>query len=369
MTRQLQMRAFGVGVSLASAVVVAVLAAILVSVVGSSPSDAADTFWTGSFGSITNLGQTLTRAVPLTLVALAWIISFRAGRIHVGYPGQIIIGGVFATWVGLRFGGMPGILHLPLALAAGALGGALYAGIAAWLWVKRGVQEIVSTLLLNLIAAQIVAWLLRGPMQQSGGGEPQTDPLTASSLWPRVAGVEGLTLSWSVVLIPLLVTAVVVVLGRTSVGFRLRLVGANATAARWAGYSPERVGVTAMVVSGMISGIAGATLLLAGDTPGMSDGFEAQYGFDGIAVALLAANSPIAAVLGAVFFAALEVGSSSVEALMNIPSTVASVLQGLIIILVLVSATVLRRRRIRAGVEEQPQRAALAETQPTTVEV
>lgn len=354
MNRRLRERALGLGVSAASMVLVAALAAILVSASGVSPSSAASTFWQGSFGTLSNLGQTLTRAVPLTLVALAWIVSFRAGRIQVGYPGQILIGGVACTVVALHLGGMPKAVHLPLALGAGAVGGALWAGVAAWLWVRRGVQEIVSSLLLNLVAAQVVAWLLRGPLQQQGGGEPQSDLFTASSLWPRVPGVEGLTLSWSVVLIPLLVTALVLVVRYTSVGFRLRLVGANPTAARWAGYRPERVGVGAMVVGGLLAGLAGATILLAGDSPGMAEGFEAQYGFDGIAVALLARNSPVGAVLGAIFFSALEVGSSSVEAVMNVPSTVASVLQGLIIILVLVTTTVLRRRRRADVVDEEP---------------
>jgi simple sugar transport system permease protein len=349
--------------------VVVALAAILVSSVGVSPTDAASAFWDGSFGSMTSLGLVLTQAVPLTLVALAWIIVFRAGRIHVGFPGQIIAGGICAATIALNFPGLPGILHLPLALVAGAVGGAFYAGIAAWLWARRGVQEIVSTLLLNLVAVQILAWVLRGPLQQSGGGEPQTDAFAQSALWPRVPGVEGLTLSWSVVLIPAAVALVVFVLRNTSIGFRLRLVGANPTAARWSGYRPQRIGVGAMVVSGLIAGIAGANLLLAGDTPGMAEGFQAQYGFDGIAVALLARNSPIGSVFAAIFFAALNVGSSSVEALLNVPSTVASVLQGLIIILVLVSATILARRRRQAEVSHEADEVATAEPLPATVEV
>lgn len=368
MNRRLRERSLALGVSVASVVLVAALAAILVSASGVSPSSAASTFWQGSFGTVSNLGQTLTRAVPLTLVALAWIVSFRAGRIQVGYPGQILIGGAASTVVALHLGGLPNAIHLPLALAAGAVGGALWAAVAALLWVRRGVQEIVSTLLLNLIAAQVVAWLLRGPLQQHGGGQPQSDPFTASSLWPRVPGVEGLTLSWSVVLIPLLVTAVVLVMRHTSVGFRLRLVGANPTAARWAGYAPERIGVGAMVVAGLLAGLAGATILLAGDSPAMAEGFGAQYGFDGIAVALLARNSPVGAVLGAIFFSALEVGSSSVEAVMNVPSTVASVLQGLIIILVLITTTVLRRRGRAHVVEEEPGLAA-AHARSAVVEV
>lgn len=323
------------------------LAVGLISLVGASPGDAASTFYDGAFGTVTNFGETLTGAVPLVLVALGWIVALRAGRIQIGYPGQILIGGLFTAVVALKVDGLPGPLHIALALLAGAVGGGFYAGIAAWLYAWRGVQEIVSTLLLNLIAFQIVAWAVRGPLQETVGNQPQTDPFAGSVRWPTVGAVEGGTLSWDVVLVPVAVLVVFLLLWRTAFGFKLRLVGANRDAAVHAGYNARRIGVSAVVISGALAGLAGACLLLAGDTPGMTEHFEAENGFNGIAVALLAFNAPLGTVLTAVLFSALSVGSSAVEATLNVPATIASVLQGLVILLVLVSTTVIFRRSQR----------------------
>ncbi|MFL5846908.1 MAG: ABC transporter permease [Solirubrobacteraceae bacterium] len=331
---------------------VALVAALLISLVGASPADALQEFLDGAFGSPTNVGQTITGAVPLLLVALGWIVTFRAGRIHVGFPGQILIGGLCAAAVALNVGGLPSALQLILSLLAGIVGGGLYAGVAAWLWASRGVQEIVSTLLLNLVALQVVAWAVRGPLQETVGNQPQTDPFPDGARWPTVSGIEGQTLSWDAILIPLAVIAVVFVLRWTTAGFRLRLVGANAVAARHAGYSPVRIGVMAMIASGALAGLAGACLLLAGDTPGMTESFEAENGFHGIAVALLAFNGPVGAILAAVLFSALSLGSGSVEAALDVPSTIATVIQGLVILLVLVAATVLARNPRSTSAED-----------------
>jgi simple sugar transport system permease protein len=335
-----------VGVLAGVLATVAVAGSLLLTAAGASPGDGAKAFFEGAFGSPVDTGLTLTAAVPLVLVALGWIITWRAGRIHVGFPGQILIGGLFAGFVALEVH-LPGILHLPLALLAGVVGGALYAGIAAFLWAKRGVQEIVSTLLLNLVAVQIVAWAVRGPLQESYGAQPQTDPFPLSAKWPTVDALKGATLSWDVVLVPILVIGVAFLIARTAFGFRLRLVGSNPSAARNAGYHPTRVGVAAMCLSGAFAGLAGACLLLAGETPGMTENFGGENGFNGIAVALLAFNSPFGAILAALLFAGLDVGGGAVETSLNVPSTIATVLQGLVILLVLLGATLLARRRAK----------------------
>lgn len=328
---------------------VSVLGSVLVSVAGASPAEAGQQMIEDSFGSMFNVGQTLTNAVPLILVALAWIVSFRAGRIHVGFPGQILIGGLLCTIVAIHLDGLPGIIHLPLTLLAAVVGGALWAGIAAFLWAVRGVLEIVSTLLLNLVAFPIVAWSVRGPLQQSVGNQPQTDPLPDSARWPSVPGIEGQTLSWDIILIPLLVVLALVFMYRTTAGFQQRLVGVNPEAAKRSGYSPTRVGVVSLVASGALAGLAGASLLLSGSTPGMTEAFEGETGFNGLAVALLAYNSPVAAVLAGIFFSALEVGSDGVEAVLGVPSTIVFVLQGLVVLFAVLTATVLARRNREQG--------------------
>jgi ABC-type uncharacterized transport system permease subunit len=342
-----------VGVPLAVVAAAVLVAAGLLLAIGVSLDAAASTFWQGTFGTPTNAGTTLTQAVPLLLVALGWIVSTRAGRLHVGFPGQIIAGGTLATAVGLQCGSLPTALAVLVTAVAGIVGGGVWAALTAWLWACRGVLEVVSSLLLNLVAVQVLAWLIRGPLRGSTDGQPQSANFPASTLWPDVSFINGRTLSYDVVLLPLCAIAVVLLLSRTVFGFGLRATGGNQVAAQWSGLDPVRTGVTAIAISGGFAGLAGAALLFAGTAPWLSDGFEAGVGFNGIAVALLARDSPMGAVLTAIVFSALDTGSTSMQAQLDVPSSLASVLQGAVVVLVLVSAVVLQRAqvaRVRAGV-------------------
>lgn len=337
-----------VGLSVAVAACALAVSMLIVAASGASASDTMSTFFTGAFGSSDAVGSTVQRMVPLVLVALGWILVFSGGRFHVGFQGQILIGGALSTVVALKLGSLPGVIHLPLAVLAGILGGALYASVAAWLWAKRGVNEILSTLLLNLVAIQVIAWLVRGPLQEPGRTLAQTDFFAASALWPRLPG--QIFVHWDVVLVPACVVLISAVLLRTSFGFRLRLTGANDTAARHAGVSPARIGVQAIVVSGGLAGLAGASLVLGGETGAMTDNFDAGYGFQGIAVALLARNSPLGSIPAALLFAALAQGGGVVEAQVGVSSAVVGLTQGLVIVFVLAAGGLLyaaRRRKVR----------------------
>jgi ABC-type uncharacterized transport system permease subunit len=329
------------------AVVAVALAALMIVAIGVSPGSAASAFWSGTFGTTANAGATLTQAVPLLLVALGWIVTTRAGRLHVGFPGQIIVGGCAATAVALQCTHVPAVLAVPLCAAAGAVGGGLWAGLTAWFWASRGVLEIVSSLLLNLVAIQLLAWLVRGPLQGSFDGQPQSKNFPTSTLWPTVSSLEGRTFSYGILLLPLCAVGVVLLLSRTVFGFGLRVSGGNANAARWSGIDPVRSGVSAIVISGAFGGLAGAALLFAGSAPWLSEGFEAGVGFNGIAVALLARNSPIGAVVTAIVFSSLNVGGTSLQAQLDVPSSMSSVLQGAVIVLVLVAVMVSMKRAQR----------------------
>jgi ABC-type uncharacterized transport system permease subunit len=336
------------------------IASLILLVSGVSPSATLSAYWGGTFGNSTNVGTTLTQAVPLLLVALGWIVSTRAGRLHVGFPGQIIAGGCLATAIGLHCGGIPGPLAVLVTAIAGITGGALWAGIAAWLWASRGVLEIISTLLLNLVAVQIAAWLVRGPLQGSAAHQPQTADFPSSTAWPSVHSIPGQTLSYDVVLMPVAALVVVLFLSRTVFGFGLRASGGNPHAARWSGINPKRDGVLAIVISGGFAGLAGAALLFAGTAPWLSDGFESGVGFNGIAVALLASNSAFVAILTSIVFASLNVGAISVQAHLDVPASLAEMLQGTVIVLVLVATAVVRRRIGPA--QSDPAAASVAST-------
>lgn len=338
-----------IGVQLVVVVGAIVLAALMVLAIGVSPTDASSVFWNGTFGTDINLGRTLTQSVPFMLVALGWVVATRAGRLHVGFPGQVIIGGALATAVGLQCGSLPGPIAVLATALAGIVWGVLWAWITAWLWSSRGVLEIVSSLLLNLVAIQVAAWLVRGPLQGSLDGQPQSKTFPDSTLWPSFDAVPGRSLSYDVLLLPICAAVVVLVLGRTVFGFRLRAAGGNQDAARWSGVDPVREGVKAILISGGFAGLAGAALLFAGSAPWMSDGFEASVGFNGIAVALLARNYAAAVPIAAVLFSSLNVGGTALEAQLDIPSSMAAVLQGAVIVLVLVSAALMQRRMTSAA--------------------
>jgi ABC-type uncharacterized transport system permease subunit len=342
---------FGLSVVVAAAALLVAMVCIVAS--GVSPGRGISAFISGAFGSDLNLAGTFSKMVPLTLVALAWIVVYRGGRFHVGFPGQILIGGLFVSIVALKIS-LPSVLHLPFVLVAGMVGGAAWAGIAAWLWAKRGVNEILSTLLLNLVALQILAWWVRGPFHDPATPLPLTRAFPDTSRWPEV--IFNTSLHWDIVLVPIAVIVIAFLLARTTFGFKVRFVGAGGKVARHGGISPERVGTQAILLSGALAGLAGSSLVVAGTTPAMGEDFGASYGFTGIAVALLARNSAIGAVPAALLFAALAQGGGVMEGTVGISSSLVDFIQGMMIVLVLAATTMLyaARRRSRGRGNRPP---------------
>lgn len=334
--------AFGVGL------LAIVTALLLIALAGGNPSDAATAFIKGAFGSRTAVAGTLSKMVPLVMVALGWIVVYRAGRFHVGFPGQLLIGGMAATIVGLEADFLPTGIHLLVSFCAGALAGGAFAGIVAWLWARRNVNELLATLLLNLVAIQIVSYLVRGPFQEPRGDMPQTAPIPDSSLWPTL--LSNTVLKWDLILVPIAVALIAFLLSRTTFGTRIRFVGTNEHAARFAGISTLRVGVNAIVLSGMLAGVAGVSLVLAGEARGTAADFGGSYGFQGIAVALLAYNRPMGVIPAALLFAALRQGGGVMEASVGVSSSLISVTEGIIIVFVLVAIALLARSRQSGGV-------------------
>jgi ABC-type uncharacterized transport system permease subunit len=335
-----------------SYVLVVVAAALLLALglvvaSGVAPDRAVAAFVQGSFGTTLNMAGTVSKLVPMTLVALGWIVASRAGCIHIGFPGQILVGGLFSSVVALEVSAPIGV-HLALTVVSGIVGGAVYAAVAAILWTWRGVNAILSTLLLNLVAAQLLAWWVREPFHDPATPLPQTLPFPEAARWPLL--IDRTVLHWDVLLVPVVLLLIGYLLARTTFGYRMRIVGANASLAHQAGISAHRVGSASIVLSGALAGLAGTSLVLAGNTVAMTETFEAGYGFTGIAVALLARNAIVGVVPAALLFAALEQGGGSMEGTVGVPSSLVDLVQGLMIVLVLVGTTLQRRRR-RARIE------------------
>ena len=308
------------------------VAAMVLAVAGAPPLEALRALLSGSIGGSIQLARTLSFLVPLVLIALAWIIAFTTKRINLGLEGQIIVGGIVATVIGLHLGALPTGAHIMVGMLGGAIAGALYAGIAAWFWAKRDVNEIISTLMLTLIATEALSWLVRGPMQEPGVVFPRSSEVTESAQWGTIVANSALT--WDILLVPVAVVAVAFLANRTTFGLTLRITGANPTAARRMGVHTVRINVLGLLMSGAIAGVVGASLILGGETARMGDGFSAGFGFEGIVVALVARNNPFGAVPAALLFAILDSGSGFMETRVGIASELVYVTQGLVILFV-----------------------------------
>ena len=304
----------------------------LIVLTGGPPVAAMRALADGAFGGRTPTARTLSFLLPLSLIALAWMVSFSTRRINIGLEGQIVVGGVSAAVVGLFGGGIPVVVHIPLGMIAALVAGALYAGIAAWLWAKRRVNEIISTLMLNFIALEFENWLVRGPLQEPGVIFPRSKEIASSARWPQIVPHSELT--WAIFLVPVLVGATWFVFHRTTFGATLVLTGANPDAARMSGIPTVTVNVLALMISGALAGLVGGALILGGETGRLSGGFSANLGFEGIVVALVARNLPLAVPPAAMLFAILRSGSGLMETRVGVSSELVLITQGLVIVAV-----------------------------------
>ncbi len=331
------------------------LLAGVVVLAGASPVGVARALAQGAAGNRYNRAETLVAAIPLLLTGLGVALAFRARLFNIGAEGQFLVGAVAATWVGASHG-VPTVVHLPLLLVAGAAGGAFWSGMAGILRVRRGVPEVLSTLLLNFVALQLVAWMVRGPLQETGRAFPQTDKIAVPA---RLVLLQGATLAEpatrlhaGIFLALVCAASVWFYLTWTAGGFALRAVGAGPEAAEAAGIPINRTLATTFLLSGALSGLAGA-VQVSGVTYFLSDRYSPGYGYTAIAVALLANLSPPAILLSALFFGALTAGSTTVQQA-GISGNVVGVLQAVVLLSLLGYswARERRRRRKSAGGED-----------------
>lgn len=335
---QLARPALGLGVPLTSVAIALALSVAIIAVSGGDAVTAMSALLAGAFGNEMAVSATLEAMVPLTLVALGWIVAVAAGRISIGFEGQILIGGTLAIVVALSRLGSPGPLDLLLAVLVSIGAGAAYAGVAAWLWAVRGVNEIISTLILNFVAAAVVDWLVNGPLQEPTHSLPFTSRVPVETLWPKIGIGPATTLD--IALVPIAALVIWFVMYRTAFGLSLRMVGANRRAASLAGLRTTALSVLALLISGGLAGLAGCSLVLGAGNDRMSSGFSAGYGFEGIVVALIAQNNPMGVVPAALLFAALRTGGPLMQVEAGVSSQVVAITQGLVILLVTASAFV-----------------------------
>lgn len=305
--------------------------ALVIRLAKASPVAVAGALYAGAFGTRYNVAETLVQTVPLLLTGLGVALAFRCRLFNIGAEGQLLLGAMAATWAGTA--PLPAPLHLPLTLLAGAIGGALWAGIAALLKIYRGVQEVLSTLLLNFVALQGLAWMVRGPLQEAAKAFPQSDPIAIPArfalILPQTRLHAGVLLAFA------LVVVVWFYLTWTAGGFALRAVGAGPEAAEAAGISLARTIGTTFLLSGALSGLAGA-VQVSGVTYLLSDNYSPGYGYTAIAVALMANLSPLGALPASLFFGAVLAGGTAVQQrIPGVSSAVVQVLQAVTLLALL----------------------------------
>ena len=289
------------------------------------------------------LSDSLTLSVPLMLAGLGVALGFRSGLFNIGAEGQLFIGAVFAAYVGFSFTGLPPIIHVPLAILAGAIGGGIWGLIPGWLKAKTGGHEVINTIMLNFIAFRLTEWLLRGPMGRADGN-PISPTIAEAARFPRFFDPLRFHLGFFIALA--IAWFVWWFLFKTKWGFTLRTVGANPDAARYAGMNIVNITVLAMTLSGALAGLAGANEVL-GVNYNLALAFSSGTGFDAIAIALLGKNHPVGVILSALLFGFLRGGATQMDVEAGIGVDIIAILQALILVFIAAPAIIRTIYRIR----------------------
>lgn len=328
-----------------------VLSALIMAVCGYNPFEAYAAILTGAFGSLRGIVNTFVQATPLIFTGLAYTFAKKASLINLGVEGQMYMGALGAALLGTLDLGLPTALHLPLTILAAFAFGAAYGGIIGFLKVKFGSNEVVAGVMLNTIATCIVGYLLNGPMLAEGSGTAQSERVLATAQLPRIFQQYQLSIA-----IFIAVAACIFVhwfLSHTVLGYEIRCVGLNRKASETAGISIGKVMIIAMCVSGGIAGLAGANQVLGVDRR-LLNNFSPGYGFNGIAVAALASDSPLGVILAGSIFGMLSTGASELNRITSVPVEFVDVIQAMVVILV--AAPLLIRDIFRISPEKRLRR-------------
>ena len=309
-----------------------VVAGLAVAISGADPFQSFSALFQGAFINPRALPETLVATTPYIFLGLGIALGFRAGLFNIGAEGQFYIGALFGVFIGYSLHGLPSVLHITLALAAGILGGFLWAAVPGILKARFGAHEVITTIMLNYVAFGLVNFLINnGPMVDKASSAPRTPYIDPAAQLPILAA--GTRLHAGLILAILAVPVVWFLLARTTIGFRIRSVGFSPTASRAAGISVAWTLLATMGISGGLAGLAGADEVL-GVSHYMPPSFSVGYGFDAIAVALLARSNPWAMLPAAFLFGALSSGSRFMQFQTQVSADVISIVEATVIMFV-----------------------------------
>ncbi len=301
----------------------------------------------GSLSSFNAIIDTIVNATPLILVGLAVGLGFKAGLFNIGGQGQFLVGALAAAGAGAALANASPFVAVPVALTAGVIAGAIYGFIPGFLKAYTGAHEVVTTIMLNYIAREIVGWAIAGPLRAQGASFARSPDVVNAALPAIINAGSGHEAHLGIIFPLIIVPAIWWLLYRSTIGFELRTVGANPDAARYAGMRPRRIVVLAMTLAGMLGGMAGAIEIL-GREHYMAAAYSTNIGWDAITVALLGRAHPIGIVFGGLLLGAMRAGAPAMQSQAGIPIQMVDLLQGVILFFVAAELVVRRIFRIRA---------------------
>ncbi|MGH7815662.1 MAG: ABC transporter permease [Candidatus Binataceae bacterium] len=308
------------------------LVSLVLIALGASPVGVFAALCEGAFGNWSAIADTLVKATPLVFAGLAVAIAFSGSLWNIGADGQLTIGALAAGAIGPWLGGVPHPIAIAIVLGAGAIGGAFWGGIAGWLRARRDVNEVISTIMLNFVAVQALSWAVHGPLMEASGAYPASI---------RIAHAAQLgfylppsRLNFGMIVAVAIAVACALILFRTGAGFELRAMGQNRRAAKFFGIPIYRMTVRAMAFSGALAGIGGAVQVSA-ITHRLYENYSPGWGYEAIAVALVARLNPLAVIPAALFFGALDNGSQAMQRAQGVSPVLVQVIQGMAILAIL----------------------------------
>ena len=298
----------------------------------------------GSLGSFDGVVETCVQAAPLLLAGLGVAVGFRAGLFNIGAQGQFLLGALGAVWVGSSIPAASPFLSIPLALLVAIAVGAAWAGIAGYLKATSGAHEVVTTIMLNYVALALLSWLVAGPLRLTNSPQPVTAGIGQAAL-PILVGRDGhIGILIALAAVPLLWF----LLYRTTIGFEIRAVGANADAARYAGMRPRMIILLTMALAGGLAGLAGGTTLL-GLSQQMPAGYSTTVGFDAITVALLGRSNPWGVLPASLLFGAMRAGAGSMQIQAGVPADLVYIIQAIILLFLIIDVLLRKLPGLRAA--------------------
>ena len=319
-------------------------------ILGNNPFAIYGTIISGAFRSEMAVQATVKIMIPLLITALGVTLAFKMRYWNIGGEGQLIMGGMFASYFALFHADWPGFVLFPVMFLAGILGGGIWALIPAFFKVRFGTNETLFTLMLNYIALYLVSWLQEGPWRDPGAnGFPKIASFDKSAVLPKLFGVQ---IGWVIALV--LVAILFVYLRYTKQGYEISVVGESRATANYAGMNVQKIILRTMFLSGAVAGIAGMVQVSGSDRT-LSTGVAGGVGFTAIIVAWLARLNPISSMIIAFLFAVLEKGSSVVQSQYNLSTDCADVLQGIILFFVLGCEFFIRYKFVRDKKQAAPE--------------